>query len=162
MVNVFKGTVEFLRDGGYTDEEIERMMLEALHGEVGDGSASKQVSLSKKYDATRSQIIRILEDLGIPKNLRGYKYLIEAVVLYKKYEDNLENPSMTKTIYPEVAEIFKTTNNRVERAIRHAIEIGFDHASMDTIKNLFGNAVDPTRSVATNAEMIASISAKLD
>ena len=97
----------------------------------------------------------LLHNLGIPSHVRGYKYIREGIMLL--YEsDNLVN-LVTKDIYPEIAEKYETTSSRVERAIRHAIEISWLRGDLKLMDELFGNSIDVDRSKPTNSEFLTTI-----
>lgn len=100
-------------------------------------------------------ISNILSKLGIPVNVRGYRYIREALKIIIK--DNYTISSLTKVIYPEVASKFDTISGRVERAIRHAIEIAFIRGNSDFRKELFNNSFGPNKIKPTNAAFLAGI-----
>lgn len=97
------------------------------------------------------EITRILQDFCIPANLLGFHYLIDII----KYSLNHQCASITKELYPHVAKTFDTTNSKVERAIRHAIEFGFDNCDTLTVQKYFGNTLRGKK--PTNAHFIATI-----
>ena len=97
--------------------------------------------------------------LGVPAHIKGYHYLRTAI-LYS-IEDKTLLDSVTKLLYPTVASIYDTTSSRVERAIRHAIEIAWDRGNVDTLNSFFGYTVDTSKGKPTNSEFIALITDKL-
>lgn len=101
----------------------------------------------------------IIHQVGVPAHIKGYHYLREAIILSIKDSEMLE--CVTKLLYPEVAKKFKTTDSRVERAIRHAIEIAWDRGSVDTINKMFGCTIDASKGKPTNSEFIAMITDKI-
>ncbi len=101
----------------------------------------------------------IIHQIGIPAHIKGYHYLREAILLSLDDSEMLE--CVTKLLYPTVAEHFKTTASRVERAIRHAIETAWDRGDLDTIQNLFGYTVSVGKGKPTNSEFIALITDNL-
>ena len=101
-------------------------------------------------------VTEILHELGIPAHIRGYHYLREAIVMMTS--DMGMFCSITRTIYPELAETFLTTPSRVERAIRHAIEIAWDRGNIETLQKYFGYTVSDVKGKPTNNEFIAMIS----
>ncbi|MCM1335404.1 MAG: sporulation transcription factor Spo0A [Bacteroides sp.] len=101
----------------------------------------------------------IIHQIGIPAHIKGYHYLRTAIILSIN-DDEMIN-SVTKLLYPTVAERYNTTPSRVERAIRHAIEIAWDRGDVDVLNGIFGYTVRNTRGKPTNSEFIALIADKL-
>ncbi len=113
---------------------------------------------SLKYEGNYSvevEVSSLLHDLGIPSHVRGYKYIREGVMLL--YTNKEVVSLVTKDIYPEIANKFNTTASRVERAIRHAIEISWVRGDINIMEEIFGNSVDYDRSKPTNSEFMATI-----
>lgn len=112
------------------------------------------------YDAELdSEITGILHEVGVPAHIKGYLYLREAIAMVYKNVEILG--SITKVLYPEIATNFGTTSSRVERAIRHAIEIAWVRGNVDAISDIFSYTISYTKSKPTNSEFIAMISDKL-
>lgn len=101
----------------------------------------------------------IMHQLGIPAHIRGYQYLRTAVLM--TVEDPEVMHSITKLLYPAIAKQYSTTSSRVERAIRHAIEVAWDRGDIDVINSYFGYTIQNDRGKPTNSEFIAMISDKL-
>lgn len=110
----------------------------------GDSSSSREVIITD-----------ILHQVGIPAHIKGYHYLREAIMLSLDDSEMLE--SVTKMLYPTVAEHFNTTSSRVERAIRHAIETAWDRGDVDVVNEIFGYTVSINKGKPTNSEFIALI-----
>ena len=104
-------------------------------------------------------ISEIMHQVGVPAHIKGYQYLREAIIL--SIEDTEMISSVTKVLYPTVAKTFKTTPSRVERAIRHAIEVAWDRGDVDVLNSYFGYTIQNQRGKPTNSEFIAMISDKL-
>ena len=104
-------------------------------------------------------VTRIMLDLGIPAHLKGYHYLREAIILSGKDMEAVS--SVTKLLYPTVAKRFKTTDQKVERAIRNAIEVSWTRGNVDTFEELFGYSVGTGKGRPTNSEYIARIADKI-
>ena len=100
-----------------------------------------------------------MHQVGVPAHIKGYQYLREAIIL--SIEDTEMISSVTKVLYPTVAKTFKTTPSRVERAIRHAIEVAWDRGDVDVLSSYFGYTIQNQRGKPTNSEFIAMISDKL-
>ena len=111
------------------------------------------------YNNLQISITKILHELGIPSHIKGYQYIRDGVGLI------FENPEMiggiTKELYPELANKFDTTVSRVERAIRHAIEVSWNRGNWDLMEEIFGNSVDIDRAKPTNSEFIVTVADKL-
>lgn len=101
----------------------------------------------------------IIHQIGIPAHIKGYHYMRTAIILSINDEDMIN--CVTKLLYPTVAEKYNTTPSRVERAIRHAIEIAWDRGDVDILNSIFGYTVHNTRGKPTNSEFIALIADKL-
>ena len=106
-----------------------------------------------------SQVTKIIHQIGVPAHIKGYQYLRSAILM--TIEDNDIINSVTKVLYPTVAKKYKTTTSRVERAIRHAIEVAWDRGDVDTLNSYFGYTIQNTRGKPTNSEFIAMIADNL-
>lgn len=104
-------------------------------------------------------VSQIMHQIGVPAHIRGYQYLREAIILSVKNDEMIS--SVTKVLYPTVAKTFKTTPSRVERAIRHAIEVAWDRGDVDVLSSYFGYTIQNERGKPTNSEFIAMISDNL-
>jgi len=101
----------------------------------------------------------IIHQIGVPAHIKGYHYLREAILLSIKNSEIVN--SVTKLLYPTVAKTYSTTASRVERAIRHAIEVAWDRGDIDVLNSYFGYTIQNDRGKPTNSEFIAMISDKL-
>lgn len=105
------------------------------------------------------EVTEILHQIGVPAHIKGYHYLRDSIIM------SVENPdiinAVTKQLYPSVAKRFSTTSSRVERAIRHAIEVAWDRGDVDVLNSYFGYTIHNGRGKPTNSEFIAMISDKL-
>ena len=104
-------------------------------------------------------VTEIIHQIGVPAHIKGYHYLREAIILSVKNSEIIN--SVTKLLYPTVAKIYSTTPSRVERAIRHAIEVAWDRGDIDVLNSYFGFTIQNERGKPTNSEFIAMISDKL-
>lgn len=104
-------------------------------------------------------VTNMIHEIGVPAHIKGYQYLREAIIM------SIEDPSMisaiTKILYPTIAKRFQTTPSRVERAIRHAIEVAWNRGKMETLDALFGYTIDTGKGKPTNSEFIALIADKI-
>nr|WP_330362410.1 sporulation transcription factor Spo0A [[Clostridium] dakarense] len=113
----------------------------------------------KNVGNIETEITNIIHEIGVPAHIKGYLYLREAI---KMVIENVELlGAVTKELYPSIAKKFNTTPSRVERAIRHAIEVAWSRGKVDTINQLFGYTVHNTKGKPTNSEFIAMIADKL-
>ena len=111
-----------------------------------------------KSSKIESEVSVLLHDLGIPTHVRGYQYIREGVMLL--YASDGVSSLVTKEIYPKIANKYQTTSSRVERAIRHAIEISWSRGDIKLMENLFGNSIDFDRSRPTNSEFLSTLADK--
>jgi len=106
-----------------------------------------------------AEITHVLHEVGVPAHIKGYLYLRESIdMIYHEIE---LLGSITKTLYPDVAKKYKTTSSRVERAIRHAIEVAWSRGNVEAISKIFGYTVNVNKSKPTNSEFIAMIADRL-
>ena len=106
-----------------------------------------------------ADVTAIIHEIGVPAHIKGYQYLREAIIMSVNDIDMLN--SITKILYPTIAKKFQTTPSRVERAIRHAIEVAWSRGKMDTIDALFGYTINNGKGKPTNSEFIALIADKI-
>jgi two-component system response regulator (stage 0 sporulation protein A) len=125
------------------------------------GWSKNKGDLSEKRDNNDLQVTvsEIMHQIGVPAHIKGYQYLREAIVL--SINDREMMSSVTKVLYPTVAKMYSTTASRVERAIRHAIEVAWDRGDVDVLSSYFGYTIQSERGKPTNSEFIAMISDKL-
>ena len=106
-----------------------------------------------------STVTAIIHEIGVPAHIKGYQYLREAIMITVEDMDVIN--AVTKVLYPEVAKRFGTTASRVERAIRHAIEVAWDRGDLETLQKYFGYTVSNAKGKPTNSEFIAMIADRL-
>ena len=106
-----------------------------------------------------TDVTTILHEIGVPAHIKGYQYLRDSIIMAVEDPEILN--SITKILYPTIAKMYQTTASRVERAIRHAIEVGWSRGRMETIDRLFGYTVSNCKGKPTNSEFIALIADKL-
>ncbi len=163
-------TPAFIVTSEYDNEFIERQVMENgcskfllkpcdaddLFNAISSALGDKANSISDDMEIV---ITDIIHQLGVPAHIKGYHYLRSAI-LYS-IEDKTLLESVTKMLYPTVANTYDTTSSRVERAIRHAIEIAWDRGNVDTLNSFFGYTVDTCKGKPTNSEFIALVTDKL-
>ena len=113
-------------------------------------SLGKNISLS---------ITKLLHELGVPSHIKGYTFIKEGINLI--YNDPSLSSAITKELYPIIAKKYDTTPSRVERAIRHAIEVSWNRANWELMEEIFGYSVDIDKAKATNSEFIFTLADKL-
>lgn len=137
-----------LQISGYETSKVQVKNKEIVYNE----RAEKELSLEAK-------ITEILHEVGVPAHIKGYQYLRTAII---KVVNNVELlGAITKELYPSIAIKYSTTASRVERAIRHAIEVACNRGKIETINNIFGYTIHNNKGKPTNSEFIAMISDKL-
>lgn len=118
-----------------------------------------QGSIVDKNKELQSSITSLLHSLGVPSHIKGYEYIREGIGLM--YDNPKMLGAITKEMYPEIAVKFNTTSSRVERAIRHAIEVSWSRGDYELMEEVFGHSVDYDRAKPTNSEFIATLADKL-
>lgn len=134
-----------------------------------DDLESRIMGISKRKDDTKTldfyhnnlqvSITKILHELGIPSHIKGYQYIREGVSIIFERPETIGG--ITKELYPELASKFDTTVSRVERAIRHAIEVSWNRGDWELMEEIFGHSVDIDKAKPTNSEFIVTIADKL-
>ncbi len=137
----------------FTPNQLFKKISNLMSSRDGTNASGKEV------DNIEYIVTDIIHQIGIPAHIKGYHYLRAAIILSIGNDDMINN--VTKLLYPSVAQKFSTTSSRVERAIRHAIEIAWDRGDVDMLNTLFGYTVHTTRGKPTNSEFIALISDNL-
>lgn len=119
------------------------------------------ISFQKNSGSTSLEVVvtDIIHQIGVPAHIKGYHYLREAII--QSVNDSSKLESVTKVLYPSVAKRFQTTSSRVERAIRHAIEIAWDRGNLDTLNAFFGYTINTGKGKPTNSEFVALITDKI-
>ena len=140
--------VKRLKDISKIEYKLENKKTEKLH-----------TSTSHNEKNLETKITMIIQEVGVPAHIKGYVYLREAITMVIEDMDYLG--AVTKELYPSVASKHNTTPSRVERAIRHAIEVAWNRGKIDTIDKIFGYTVNNHKGKPTNSEFIALIADKL-
>ena len=121
-----------------------------------DSGSSSSLKLSALGgDNVQTKITQIMREVGVPAHIKGYQYMRDAITLAVHDKDIIS--AVTKRLYPELAKTHKTTPSRVERAIRHAIEVAWNRGRVDTINDLFGYTINTRKGKPTNSEFIAMV-----
>ena len=133
----------------------EASLLEHMRGAV----CPREEREEPHAPALEGMVTAIIHEIGVPAHIKGYQYLREAIMLAVNDMDVIN--AVTKVLYPEVAKAFQTTPSRVERAIRHAIEVAWDRGDLETLQKYFGYTVNSAKGKPTNSEFIALIADRL-
>ena len=137
-----------------TDALVDRL------NEIRGGESIRDSGLRRLDKANiETMVTSIIHEIGVPAHIKGYQYLREAIIIAVNDMEVIN--AITKVLYPQVAQAFGTTPSRVERAIRHAIEVAWDRGDLDTLQRFFGYTVSNTKGKPTNSEFIALIADKL-
>ena len=125
------------------------------------GGESLRISAQRRTDKTSIEtlVTGIIHEIGVPAHIKGYQYLREAIIIAVNDMDVIN--AITKVLYPQVAKTFQTTPSRVERAIRHAIEVAWDRGDIEVLQKFFGYTVSNIKGKPTNSEFIAMIADNL-
>lgn len=122
-----------------------------------DGKRATQKNEENK--ALEVRVTEVIHQVGVPAHIKGYQYLREAIMM--AVEDMESVSAITKVLYPSIAKKFKTTSSRVERAIRHAIEVAWDRGDIETLQGYFGYTVSGLKGKPTNSEFISMIADRM-
>ena len=144
--------------------------LQTLIGEIANeleepGTANvvaknaMDVVMTSESSDLELRVSNILREIGIPAHIKGYTYIRTAIIMTVNNPQIMEN--VTKVLYPEVAKAYNTTSSRVERAIRHAIEVAWDRGNYRVLEEYFGATIDDRRGKPTNSEFVAMLADKI-
>ena len=134
--------------------------LDDLEKKIYDVFKKKEDKSIDFYNSNlQVSISKLLHDLGIPSHIKGYQFLRDAVKML--FDDPSIVGGITKELYPELATKYNTTVSRVERSIRHAVEVSWNRGDLKLMENIFGHSVDIDKAKPTNSEFIVTIADKL-
>ena len=134
-------------------KDLEQRVLEATNKkEITKGITAKDHDL-------KISVTKLLHELGVPSHIKGYQYIREGILIL--YNNPEIVGGITKELYPEIATKYDTSVSRVERAIRHAIEVSWNRGNLDLMEEIFGHSVDYDRAKPTNSEFIVTVADKL-
>lgn len=120
---------------------------------------TEEVAKPVEHIDLEKEVTEMIHEIGVPAHIKGYQYLREAIMM--SVEDAEMLSSITKILYPTIAKKYQTTSSRVERAIRHAIEVAWSRGKMETLDSLFGYTISVGKGKPTNSEFIALIADKI-
>ena len=128
--------------------------------EIRFSSESRQTNIRRMEGSNiETMVTNIIHEIGVPAHIKGYQYLREAIIIAVKDMDVIN--AITKVLYPQVAKTFGTTPSRVERAIRHAIEVAWDRGDVEVLNGFFGYTVSNIKGKPTNSEFISMIADRI-
>ena len=143
-------------EGGYLTKPCKsHVVCERIRHIIGSNGLEEE----DKSINLETRVTAIIHEVGVPAHIKGYQYLREAILIAVKDMDVIN--AVTKVLYPEVAKRFDPTASRVERAIRHAIEVAWDRGDLETLQHYFGYTVSNAKGKPTNSEFIAMIADRL-
>lgn len=134
--------------------DLENKIMDAVSFKLDTNS-----KMNLYHNSLEISVTKLLHGLGVPSHIKGYQYIREGVILMYEKPDIVG--AITKELYSEIANRFDTTVSRVERAIRHAIEVSWNRGDIDLMEEIFGHSVDYDRAKPTNSEFIVTVSDKL-
>jgi len=137
-------------DFNVLNQKIQQVIKADVRGDAGRGAETEDAEVV---------VTRIIHQIGVPAHIKGYQYLRSAIMMAVSDKEIIN--SVTKILYPSVAKMYSTTSSRVERAIRHAIEVAWDRGDVDVKNSIFGYTVQYSRGKPTNSEFIAMIADNL-
>lgn len=147
-------------------EVLIKRIRELIKNQPIEIASPKLKELKKNYvqvDTTKSnletKVTNVIHDVGVPAHIKGYQYLRDGIIMAVNNADVINQ--VTKQLYPDLAKKYKTTPSRVERAIRHAIEVAWNRGQIESMQSIFGYTVNSNRGKPTNSEFIAMIADKL-
>jgi two-component system response regulator (stage 0 sporulation protein A) len=142
------------------DKEFQIMItVPSTKGKVSQLQTAQLQKPKKIVRDLEQDVTNMIHEIGVPAHIKGYQYLREAIMM--SVEDPAMISSITKILYPTIAKRFSTTPSRVERAIRHAIEVAWSRGRMETLDALFGYTINTGKGKPTNSEFIALIADKI-
>lgn len=167
------GRATFFVTGTFQNEDMEQELLEsgfafyfvkpfderALVGRVLHAVGAAAIRRQRSAGSDEATVTEILHQIGVPAHIKGYQFLRDAILLTTAEPEYIN--AVTKRLYPEIAKQNNTTASRVERAIRHAIEVAWDRGDVDTLNSYFGYTIHNLRGKPTNSEFIAMIADKM-
>lgn len=143
---------------GVSDREILEIVLEGTDTKQIAAEPEPQIATEEQgqgEDTVEQNATCVLHEIGVPAHIKGYRYIRSAILYSLKNPIALE--MITKRLYPEVAKMHQTTPSRVERAIRHAIEVAWSRGNLETVRDIFGYTIDTSKGKPTNSEFIAMV-----
>ena len=141
------------------DKEFQIMITVPSKKDQGEVHVTQKEQPKEPPRDLEQDVTDMIHEIGVPAHIKGYQYLREAIMM--SVDDCTMISSITKILYPTIAKRFQTTPSRVERAIRHAIEVAWSRGKMDTIDALFGYTINTGKGKPTNSEFVALIADKI-
>lgn len=151
--------MQILTDLMKNNREFQIMITIPAQEDKADAAAAQTVKGFAAERDLEKDVTDMIHEIGVPAHIKGYQYLRDAIQMSVNDMDMLG--SITKTLYPTIASKYQTTPSRVERAIRHAIEVAWNRGRMETLDALFGYTINTGKGKPTNSEFIALIADKI-
>ncbi len=141
---------------------VDRVVELIVESDVGDLKITQSAAITKheiEKNNIEAKVTKTIHDIGVPAHIKGYQYVREAIIMAVEDEEIIN--AVTKSLYPRLAQKYKTTPSRVERAIRHAIEVAWNRGQIEVHDKIFGYTVNSNKGKPTNSEFIAMIADRL-
>lgn len=150
---------KLLSDLIHTNKEFQIMITVPSSAGRQEGTDTLYAESGPAHHDLEKDVTDMIHEIGVPAHIKGYQYLREAIMMSVQDVEMLN--SITKILYPTIAKKFQTTSSRVERAIRHAIEVAWNRGKMETLDAMFGYTINTGKGKPTNSEFIALIADKI-
>ena len=163
ILKPFKMDVLMKRIRELVNKPVQKQQIQTLNAKDVKSNYVDIKDESSKEEILEIKVTNIIHEIGVPAHIKGYQYLREAIMMTViMVVNNIEVINqITKQLYPDLAKKYKTTPSRVERAIRHAIEVAWNRGQIETVESIFGYTVNSNKGKPTNSEFIAMIADKL-
>ena len=152
-------TIRRVSDYGVNYYMLKPFDLKLLEKRITEVVSEPDVVHKKVSNKLDLKVSKMLHNLGVPSHIKGYQYIRDSIIMM--YENPKYLGGITKELYPDIAMKYETTPSRVERAIRHAIEVSWNRGDYELMEEIFGNSVDYDRAKPTNSEFIATVTDKI-
>ena len=143
----------------YQPTQIRNSNTNNINREIKASYIELSPESKKNQENLEALVTNVIHEVGVPAHIKGYQYLREAIMMVVNNIDIINQ--ITKQLYPDIANKYETTPSRVERAIRHAIEVAWTRGQTETVESIFGYTISAAKGKPTNSEFIAMIADKL-
>lgn len=140
-------------------ESLKNRIIQFYDAKKKESNVSVKAGVERRQKSMEELVTQMIHSVGVPAHIKGYQYLRNAIMMVIQDMDTIN--SITKVLYPSVAKNFNTTASRVERAIRHAIEVAWDRGEPEVLNEIFGYTVSNAKGKPTNSEFIAMIADRM-
>ena len=159
ILKPFKMDVLMKRIRELVNKPVQKQQIQTLNAKDVKSNYVDIKDESSKEEILEIKVTNIIHEIGVPAHIKGYQYLRDGIIMVVNNIEVINQ--ITKQLYPDLAKKYKTTPSRVERAIRHAIEVAWNRGQIETVESIFGYTVNSNKGKPTNSEFIAMIADKL-